>query len=136
MTHLAVEDVSVDFGGIHALRDVTFGLETGAIVGLIGPNGAGKSTLLNCISGITRPTRGRVRLMPAERSLDVVGALVCGAVFGPCLTGRGGSPENRVQDVLDVVFNGIPSDATPAATGCRVPSARPTSAASEGPPPQ
>jgi ABC-type branched-subunit amino acid transport system ATPase component len=62
MTHLAIEDVSVDFGGIHALRDVTFGLETGSIVGLIGPNGAGKSTLLNCISGITRPTRGRVRL--------------------------------------------------------------------------
>jgi ABC-type branched-subunit amino acid transport system ATPase component len=62
MTHLAIENVSVDFGGIHALRDVTFGLETGSIVGLIGPNGAGKSTLLNCISGITRPTRGRVRL--------------------------------------------------------------------------
>jgi ABC-type branched-subunit amino acid transport system ATPase component len=62
MTHLAIEHVSVDFGGIHALKDVTFGLEAGSIVGLIGPNGAGKSTLLNCISGITRPTRGRVRL--------------------------------------------------------------------------
>ena len=36
--------------------------ESGSIVGLIGPNGAGKSTLLNCISGITRPTAGRVRL--------------------------------------------------------------------------
>ncbi len=62
MATLAIENVSVDFGGIHALKDVTFALETGAIVGLIGPNGAGKSTLLNCISGITRPTRGRVRL--------------------------------------------------------------------------
>ena len=59
---LAIEDVSVDFGGIHALSDVSFELEAGSIVGLIGPNGAGKSTLLNCISGITRPTRGRVRL--------------------------------------------------------------------------
>jgi branched-chain amino acid transport system ATP-binding protein len=59
---LAIEDVSVDFGGIHALRDVSFELEAGSIVGLIGPNGAGKSTLLNCISGITGPTRGRVRL--------------------------------------------------------------------------
>jgi branched-chain amino acid transport system ATP-binding protein len=59
---LVIEDVSVDFGGIHALSGVSFELEAGAIVGLIGPNGAGKSTLLNCISGITRPTRGRVRL--------------------------------------------------------------------------
>src|SRR5260370_34966874 len=62
MTRLAIEDVSVDFGGIHALKNVSFELETGSIVGLIGPNGAGKSTLLNCISGIARPTRGRVQL--------------------------------------------------------------------------
>jgi branched-chain amino acid transport system ATP-binding protein len=62
MARLAIENVSVDFGGIHALRDVSFEIESGSIVGLIGPNGAGKSTLLNCISGITRPTRGRVRL--------------------------------------------------------------------------
>jgi ABC-type branched-subunit amino acid transport system ATPase component len=62
VARLSIEDVSVDFGGIHALRDVSFELESGAIVGLIGPNGAGKSTLLNCISGITRPSHGRVRL--------------------------------------------------------------------------
>jgi branched-chain amino acid transport system ATP-binding protein len=62
MARLAIENVSVDFGGIHALRDVSFEIESGSIVGLIGPNGAGKSTLLNCISGITRPTQGRVRL--------------------------------------------------------------------------
>jgi branched-chain amino acid transport system ATP-binding protein len=62
MARLSIENVSVDFGGIHALRDVSFELESGAIVGLIGPNGAGKSTLLNCISGITRPTQGKVRL--------------------------------------------------------------------------
>jgi branched-chain amino acid transport system ATP-binding protein len=62
MTYLAIENVSVDFGGIHALKDVTFALDSGSIVGLIGPNGAGKSTLLNCISGITRPTRGRIQL--------------------------------------------------------------------------
>jgi branched-chain amino acid transport system ATP-binding protein len=62
ISRLAIEDVSVDFGGIHALTGVSFALESGSIVGLIGPNGAGKSTLLNCISGITRPSRGRVRL--------------------------------------------------------------------------
>jgi ABC-type branched-subunit amino acid transport system ATPase component len=68
MARLSVENVSVDFGGIHALRDVSFELESGAIVGLIGPNGAGKSTLLNCVSGITRPTQGRVRLDDAVLS--------------------------------------------------------------------
>ena len=75
MTRLAIEDVSVDFGGIHALRDVTFALESGRIVGLIGPNGAGKSTLLNCISGITRPTKGT---RPARRdgSLCDVGVAI------------------------------------------------------------
>jgi branched-chain amino acid transport system ATP-binding protein len=59
---LAIENVSVNFGGIHALSGVSFALEAGSIVGLIGPNGAGKSTLLNCVSGITRPTSGRVQL--------------------------------------------------------------------------
>jgi branched-chain amino acid transport system ATP-binding protein len=62
MAHLAIESISVDFGGIHALRNVSFAVEPGSIVGLIGPNGAGKSTLLNCISGITRPSTGEVRL--------------------------------------------------------------------------
>jgi AcrR family transcriptional regulator len=81
-------------------------------------------------------TQDYVRPMPAERSLDVVGALVCGAVFGPFLTGRGGCPESWVQDVLDVVFNGILSDAAQATAGGRVPSAMPTSAASEGPLPR
>lgn len=69
MARLSIENVSVDFGGIHALRDVSFELESGAIVGLIGPNGAGKSTLLNCVSGITRPTRGQVRLEDAVLSV-------------------------------------------------------------------
>jgi branched-chain amino acid transport system ATP-binding protein len=68
MTRLSIEDVSVDFGGIHALKDVTFALDSGSIVGLIGPNGAGKSTLLNCISGITRPTKGRIALDGARLS--------------------------------------------------------------------
>lgn len=62
MARLAIVDVSVAFGGVHALRSATFAVDTNEIVGLIGPNGAGKSTLLNCVSGITRPTGGEVRL--------------------------------------------------------------------------
>ena len=62
MAPLTLTGVSVHFGGVHALRDVSFSVEPGTIVGLIGPNGAGKSTLLNCVSGLTRPTAGTVRL--------------------------------------------------------------------------
>jgi branched-chain amino acid transport system ATP-binding protein len=84
MPRLSIENVSVDFGGIHALRDVSFEIESGAIVGLIGPNGAGKSTLLNCISGITRPTKGRVRLddtVLSEMAAASVAARGIGRVF-------------------------------------------------------
>jgi AcrR family transcriptional regulator len=75
-----------------------------------------------------------VRPMPAERSLDVVGVLVCGAVLGRYITECVGGPESWIQDVLDIFFNGILSDAARATAGCRVPSAMPVSEASEGPP--
>src|SRR5258708_17961658 len=84
MTRLAIENVSVNFGGVHALKDVSFSFEAGSIVGLIGPNGAGKSTLLNCISGITRPTTGRVRLgetvLSTRNAADIAGQGI-GRVF-------------------------------------------------------
>jgi branched-chain amino acid transport system ATP-binding protein len=59
---LAVEGVSKAFGGIVAVRDVTFGVAAGESVGLIGPNGAGKTTLFDCIGGQLRPDRGTVAL--------------------------------------------------------------------------
>jgi branched-chain amino acid transport system ATP-binding protein len=52
--------VSVAFGGVRAVDDLTFDVAEGSIKGIIGPNGAGKTTLFNAISGITRPQRGRV----------------------------------------------------------------------------
>lgn len=57
---LFVDGVTKAFGGILAVRDVSFRLEKGEILGLIGPNGSGKSTLFNVISGFYRPTRGAV----------------------------------------------------------------------------
>ncbi len=59
---LAVQDVSVNFGGISALSGVSLRAEAGEITGLIGPNGAGKTTLFNVISGLQRPDRGTVLL--------------------------------------------------------------------------
>ncbi|MGF7161562.1 branched-chain amino acid transport system ATP-binding protein [Rhodoligotrophos appendicifer] len=58
---LEVEGISLRFGGVVALQDVTFGVRQGAVHGLIGPNGAGKTTLLNCISRIVEPQSGAIR---------------------------------------------------------------------------
>jgi branched-chain amino acid transport system ATP-binding protein len=57
---LAVEGLGRSFGGIHAVRDVSFTLRRGEVVGLIGPNGAGKTTLVNLITGVITPSSGRV----------------------------------------------------------------------------
>ncbi|HEX3461837.1 MAG TPA: ABC transporter ATP-binding protein [Acidimicrobiales bacterium] len=59
---LAVAGVTKSFGGIAAVRDVSFTVETGESVGLVGPNGAGKTTLFNCICGQLQPEDGRVEL--------------------------------------------------------------------------
>src|SRR5438045_1747188 len=58
MTMLRVRNLTVRFGGIVALQDVSLDLNRGEILGLIGPNGAGKTTLFNCISGVIQPNEG------------------------------------------------------------------------------
>ena len=60
MALLVVEDVRVEFGGIVALADLSFTIETGQICALIGPNGAGKTTLFNCVSRLYQPTSGQI----------------------------------------------------------------------------
>ena len=54
------ESVSMHFGGIKAVDDVSFSVNNGQIFGIIGPNGAGKTTVFNVISGVYKPTKGKV----------------------------------------------------------------------------
>jgi len=57
---LRIENLSLSFGGLRALTDVSFDVKEGEILGIIGPNGAGKTCLLNCISGFYRPNKGNI----------------------------------------------------------------------------
>ena len=57
---LSCQDVSINFGGVKAVQNVTLDIEKGSITSIIGPNGAGKTTFFNIISGVYKPTSGKV----------------------------------------------------------------------------
>src|SRR5215216_6204477 len=59
---LIVEHLSMRFGGLVAVDDLSFSAARGHITALIGPNGAGKTTVFNCITGFYKPTEGRIAL--------------------------------------------------------------------------
>jgi branched-chain amino acid transport system ATP-binding protein len=63
---LKVENLTMRFGGLVALNDVSLSIDKGAVLAVIGPNGAGKSTLFNVVTGVYRPTSGRVTFDGAE----------------------------------------------------------------------
>ena len=62
-TLLSVENLSKSYGGVHAVRGVSFSLQSGEILALIGPNGAGKSTCFDMLNGQNVPDTGRINLM-------------------------------------------------------------------------
>jgi branched-chain amino acid transport system ATP-binding protein len=63
---LRVEHLTMRFGGLLAVDDLSFDVKSGAITALIGPNGAGKTTVFNCITGFYKPTAGRIALHRGE----------------------------------------------------------------------
>ncbi|MCA1648302.1 MAG: ABC transporter ATP-binding protein [Chloroflexi bacterium] len=99
---LSVRDVSLRFGGVAALDNVSFDIGTGQIVGLIGPNGAGKTSLFNCISRLYQPTAGSIRLDHHEllrlRAYDVIRLGIARTFQNVALFGR--------MNVLDNVLVG------------------------------
>ncbi|MFA9445575.1 ABC transporter ATP-binding protein [Egicoccus sp. AB-alg6-2] len=70
MSVLSARNVSIRFGGLQALQDVSFEVNEHEIVGLIGPNGAGKTTFFNCVTGFYAPTEGDVYVR-GERVTDL-----------------------------------------------------------------
>ena len=62
MPQLEVKDITLRFGGVTAIKGISFTVEQGTIHAIIGPNGAGKTSMLNCISGVYRPQEGRIAL--------------------------------------------------------------------------
>jgi len=87
---LVVEHLSMQFGGLIAIDDVSFTIGKGDITALIGPNGAGKTTVFNCVTGFYKPTRGRIALAhegrlsePALDALTASGARFAATHGGP-----------------------------------------------------
>jgi len=98
---LEIRGLRVAYGGVHALRDVSLTVPTGAVVALLGPNGAGKSTTLRTISGVMRAERGTITCfgqaierMPAYRIARM------GLVHVP--EGRGIFPSLSVRENLEM----------------------------------
>jgi Cu-processing system ATP-binding protein len=90
---IEIEGVSKSFGGIHAVRDVSFALKRGEVTALVGHNGAGKTTLIKLMLGLLRPTAGSVKVLgaaPAETAgvRARLGYLPESVSFNPALTGR------------------------------------------------
>ena len=66
---LEVEHLSMKFGGLMAINDLSFAASEGDITALIGPNGAGKTTVFNCITGFYKPTMGMIRFHQSDKKM-------------------------------------------------------------------
>jgi len=123
MSLLKVEDINVYYGGIHAIKNISFEVEENEIVTLIGANGAGKSTTLNTISGLLKPRTGHIYFndkeitkVPASKIVSL-GMALCPEgrrVFQQMTVrenlemGAFSRPNNEISDSIENVFNRFP----------------------------
>lgn len=70
---LEIKKLFKSFGGLEALKNITFNIDRDEILGLIGPNGAGKTTLFNCVAGIEKPTGGQIIFANGGRTISIGG---------------------------------------------------------------
>ena len=117
VTIIEIRGLGKRFGGVEAVRDLSFDVEAGRVTGFLGPNGAGKSTTLRALLGLIHPTAGTAtfegrRYEDLDRPSAEVGAVLEDASFHPGRTGRnhlrvlaaaGGHPDGRVGEVLETV---------------------------------
>ena len=140
---VSFQDVSLNFGGVQALKNVSFDINENSLFAIIGPNGAGKTSLLNCINGIYKPTSGSISIFDNDsRDLhpDEIANLgvsrtfqnielfekACSLVdFIGCLPSRDKSPEKH----LDIVFTQALKEKKPVEAHldqCNIPSEKET----------
>lgn len=116
MSALRAAALTKRFGRSYAVRDVTFNIGRGEIVGFVGPNGAGKTTTLRMLAGLVKPTRGAAYLLGQpvpSRALLKAGTMIEEPTFYPYLSGRsnlrhaaylhGGISDRRVDEALEFV---------------------------------
>ena len=96
---LKVDNLRVSYGHIEVLKGISFGVEMGEIVALIGGNGAGKTTTLSTISGLLRPTSGKISWKGEEIQTTAVEAIV-GSGLAHCPEGRRIFPGLTVRENL------------------------------------
>ena len=72
---LEVNNLSMVFGGLRAVDDISLEINKGEIIALIGPNGAGKTTFFNCVTGVYVPTHGEVKINPPEGKSSVLNGM-------------------------------------------------------------
>lgn len=140
---LTVEGLTKNFGGVQAVRNVSFKLDEGEIVGLIGPNGAGKTTLINLVTGVLPASGGTVRFrgedVTAQRpfqaarrglartfqivqpfpAMSVLDNVVAGALFAGAASGRA---EAVAAAMSHLEFAGLAADALRPAASLTLPS--------------
>ena len=114
MPLLEIQNMTMRFGGLKAVDDLSFYVDENEVVGLIGPNGAGKTTSINCIAGFFKPVSGKVLL----RGKDITGLephqiASCGLSRTFQLTDLFGR-----STVLDSVMTGLHLKIKPGSYGC------------------